>query len=114
MSLADAIDVEMSKWMRLLQEEMAVEGAARAARVAQRELAAALEHLDPGWVDPVKVKARLVELDLTASALLDAFGLVFAEMRHVELAGLYAATVEAQGDSVASSDLGTLATAPTS
>ncbi|MPY92668.1 MAG: hypothetical protein GEV08_06235 [Acidimicrobiia bacterium] len=105
MSLADAIDVEMPKWMRLLQEEMAAEDAARAELLARRELAAALEHLDPEWADPVKVTVRLADFNETATALLDSFAVVFRRMRELDLKGLYAATVEAQGDTVAASDL---------
>lgn len=81
--------------------ESRAEDAAMREQAQRRELASALEDLDPDWRDPAKVKARVRELNLTASALLDAFAVVYAEMRWVELRGLYAATVDAQGDSVA-------------
>lgn len=91
-------DPDLDELLERMRKRSEAERAAMRERARRRELAAALEDFDPDWADPVKVKARVRELGLTATALLDAFAVVYAEMRWVELRGLWAATVDAQGD----------------
>lgn len=91
-------DPELDELLERMRRRGEAERAAMRERARRRELAAALEDLDPDWSDPARVKARVRELMLTATALVDALAVVYAEARWVELRGLWAATVDAQGD----------------